>query len=837
MPPVPAGDAQMAQPSSSFSPPRGSCADRSRFSNLRGVRWRMDLGVLPSSVDASIEVLRRVAADSRRRYAILRRRLLIDPHINKDGNKCPELVMDNPLSQNPESMWGRFFQNAELEKMVDQDLSRLYPEQGSYFQTTTCQVMLRRILLLWCLRHPQYGYRQGMHELLAPLVYVLHIDVQCLSEVRKRHENHFNDEFDGRSFSESGTVSKYGFAKSKSWDGETDEEDFLLGMSMGSNLDELDPETRDIILLSDAYGTEGELGIVLSERFMEHDAYCMFDALMNGAHGVVAVADFFSLSPASGSSTGLTPVIEASSALYHLLSIVDPPLHSHLIELGVEPQYFALRWLRVLFGREFLLQGLLVIWDEIFSSSNTMCHLSAENEAQLNFRILCSPRGAFISAMAVSMILHLRSSLLATENVTTCLQRLLNFPENVNMKKLIDKAKSLQDLAVDINISTHSGPFSGGNSSLVRGYSISSGSVSPKTPLYSLPESYWEEKWQVLHRAEELRKASQSDPISKGILNRSFGRGRFILSRTESDPSPAKIMGEKKDNRAPVRRRLFDDLSQEVDAEVSDVKVEQGGLTDPSGAEEPLSAELAMEKNCPDDSTSQNTMEKHLYCMGEETSLSGENSSLFSTATSPVSVTHEHENGSEKSSVTSNSCTGDDEDEVSHAENSFCNTSSNHVPGDLEASSTATTSPGHNIDVAEKQEEAAKEKKPSSNRFQWFWIFGKGASEGNVEKGTVETRRSTTGNLEKDVSGSSVFGCGTTSRTEAGDNRMMGTLKNIGQSMLENIQVLESVFQQDRGQVGSLENLSNNILGGKGQATAMSALKELRKISNLLFEM
>lgn len=51
------------------------------------------------------------------------------------------------------------------------------------------------------------------------------------------------------------------------------------------------------------------------------------------------------------------------------------------------------------------------------------------------------------------------------------------------------------------------------------------------------------------------------------------------------------------------------------------------------------------------------------------------------------------------------------------------------------------------------------------------------------------------------------------------------------------VQVIESVFQQDHGQVGTLENLSKNVLAGKGQVTAMTALKELRKISNLLSEM
>jgi TBC1 domain family member 5 len=48
------------------------------------------------------------------------------------------------------------------------------------------------------------------------------------------------------------------------------------------------------------------------------------------------------------------------------------------------------------------------------------------------------------------------------------------------------------------------------------------------------------------------------------------------------------------------------------------------------------------------------------------------------------------------------------------------------------------------------------------------------------------------------------------------------------------VQVIESAFQQDRGQPSPFPN---NILGGKGQVTAMSALTELRKISNLLREM
>ncbi|KAK1268182.1 hypothetical protein QJS04_geneDACA013962 [Acorus gramineus] len=447
----------------------------SGFPNLRGVRWRTNLGILPSYPSSSIDELRRVTADSRRRYANLRRCLLVSPHFPKAGDRSPDLVMDNPLSQNPDSMWSRFFRNAELERTVNQDLSRLYPEHESYFQSPACQAILRRIILLWCLRHPEYGYKHGMHELLAPLLYILHIDVQCLAQVRKLHEDHFSDKFDSLPFPNVDTKV--------------------------AGLDELDSETNDIVLLNDAYGAEGELGVISSERFIEHDAYCMFNALMNGSQGVVAMANYYSPSPALGSVTGLPPVVEASSALYHLLSKVDSSLHSHLVELGVEPQYFALRWLRVLFGREFSLEDLLIIWDEIFISPNGFSISFGENDRLINFTVLTSPRGAFIVGMVVSMILHLRPVLLATENATSCLQRLLNFPENINVENLIEKAKSLQALAMDPSITSASPTvwfFEKSKPSYVRDHSMSS--------VKSLPDTYWEEKWRSLHNAEGVKK-------------------------------------------------------------------------------------------------------------------------------------------------------------------------------------------------------------------------------------------------------------------------------------------------------------------------------------------
>ncbi|CAI0555886.1 unnamed protein product [Linum tenue] len=820
--------------------PHSSGPSRPPFANLRGVQWRMDLGILPSPPPPSsspsssvpswtIDVLRRVTADSRRRYASLRRKLLVDPHMPKDGSNSPNVVIDNPLSQNPDSTWGRFFRNAELEKTVDQDLSRLYPEHGSYFQTPGCQGMLRRILLMWCLRHPECGYRQGMHELLAPLLYVLHVDVKRLCEVRTQYEDYFTDKFDGISH---GDNLSYNFDFKKIMDSMEEENDIRGNTVKVTSLEELDTEIQTIIYLSDAYGAEGELGIVLSEKFMEHDAYCMFDALMSGAQGSVAITDFFSISPVGGSFSGLPPVIEASTALYHLLSVVDSSLHSHLVELGVEPQYFSLRWLRVLFGREFALEDLLLIWDEIFAADNKKLCSSAGGEETLCFNVFSSSRGALISGMAVAMILHLRSSLLATENATTCLQRLLNFPESVDLVKLIEKAKSLRSLALDFHLICPSPSFgvdyTHTKPKVIRSHTLSSDSLSSVTPLNKVPDSYWEDKWRVLHKADEVKHNSLAKQNKTLTQKKGWSEKlRITLSRTESDPSPTKAESHKKgQHKSSVRRSLLKDLSKELCMEEDDVNVVH--ITVPN-QKECQHAEIEAE----------NSVNVNLNCSTEERCLgdnicSEENSPAFSDPSSPHSGANNQENGSEKSSVGSNSSI--DGNDVH--------------PGDVSVVLPVSLLPAEiTLDSGSKNERTEKPltgtKKLLSSKLQWFWKFGRGSTgEDASEKGQERAgavKPAADANAEDDVLGASSadasFHSYSSARGDVVDQNVMGTLRNLGQSMLEHIQVIESTFQQDRGNFGPAESSSRNGLVGKGQETAVAALKELRKISNLLSEM
>ena len=51
----------------------------------------------------------------------------------------------------------------------------------------------------------------------------------------------------------------------------------------------------------------------------------------------------------------------------HMMREVDPELHKHLQRLEFLPELSLLKWLRVLFSREFTLDATLTVWDYIFA--------------------------------------------------------------------------------------------------------------------------------------------------------------------------------------------------------------------------------------------------------------------------------------------------------------------------------------------------------------------------------------------------------------------------------------------------------------------------------------
>lgn len=124
------------------------------------------------------------------------------------------------------------------------------------------------------------GYRQGMHELLAPVVWVVERDA----------------------------------LNTKSW------------------------KRKDMQDL----GQDKMLFDVLDERYIEHDAFTLFGLIMQNAKAFYEPGAVQPARPGkSDVSEGEAPILVRIKRIYNrYLPEVDPELSSHLVELDIVPQVF-----------------------------------------------------------------------------------------------------------------------------------------------------------------------------------------------------------------------------------------------------------------------------------------------------------------------------------------------------------------------------------------------------------------------------------------------------------------------------------------------------------------
>lgn len=106
---------------------------------------------------------------------------------------------------------------------------------------------------------------------------------------------------------------------------------------------------------------------------------------------------------------------------------MDPELKTHLEGLDIVPQVFLIRWIRLLFGREFDFQSVLTLWDVIFAED---------------------PSLEIVDHICLAMLLRIRWHLLDSD-YNNALGNLLRYPET-------DKEFPAQSLGLDaLYLKTH----------------------------------------------------------------------------------------------------------------------------------------------------------------------------------------------------------------------------------------------------------------------------------------------------------------------------------------------------------------------------------------------
>uniref|UniRef100_A0A8C7PK99 TBC1 domain family member 5 n=1 Tax=Oncorhynchus mykiss TaxID=8022 RepID=A0A8C7PK99_ONCMY len=334
---------------------------RLRSSRFRSVCWKLYLEVLPEDKSQWINKTKEL----RSQYEKIKERHITNP---RKAAGQQDLVVNNPLSQDEGSLWNKFFQDNELRGMIKQDVMRTFPEMR-YFQEEDVRTKLTDILFCYARENEQLLYKQGMHELLAPIVFVLHCDHQAFQHASET-----------------------------------------------------------------AHPSE-ELMSLLNPMFQEHDAYAMFSQLMETAEpwfssfqrevrrGKEEMLTSMPFARPQDLGPSVAIVTKVNRIQDQLVKKHDVELHMHVNRLEIAPQIYGIRWVRLLFGREFPLQDLLVVWDALFADSITL---------------------DLVDYVFVAMLLYIRDALIAS-NFQTCLGLLMHYPPIGDIHTLLHKALFLRD--------------------------------------------------------------------------------------------------------------------------------------------------------------------------------------------------------------------------------------------------------------------------------------------------------------------------------------------------------------------------------------------------------
>jgi TBC1 domain family protein 5 len=135
---------------------------------LRCLVWRIYLGLV--SKDRKLWPIQLNLMTSS--YKDLKARVM--PSLDKvKADPLSGLVADDTESANNE--WNSYYKNVELINFIKGDLDRLYLSgiDDDYFQSKFHRDLLLAILFIWSQEHPAISYRQGMHEIVGTVLFVI----------------------------------------------------------------------------------------------------------------------------------------------------------------------------------------------------------------------------------------------------------------------------------------------------------------------------------------------------------------------------------------------------------------------------------------------------------------------------------------------------------------------------------------------------------------------------------------------------------------------------------------------------------------------------------------
>ncbi|RNF02697.1 rabGTPase-activating protein [Trypanosoma rangeli] len=345
---------------------------------FHSLRWRLLLGLLPANVEAGsycqvwAECTRAGVREWKEVNEHLRQRLVdtasvVHPaekkgHFNETDSSFSDedeenMGVENPLLPPEGSSYALQYAVDTIRSTAQKDLDRLHWELPLFEESTTKNALLD-IFVNYCLRHDS-GYKQGMHEIAAFVMYLTHTDATLLDELLKSSE-------------------------------ETDLE------------------------LVCAFKGICPLESVTAMSFF------LFEAIMNtsGLH----LSEWYY----AGKDNASDGIVGASHKTQkELLAELDPALHQQMnVVYEIEATSYLIRWLRLLFLREFSIPQCADLWDVFLSER----FLAGQSEYRL--------KNSTVTMLAASMLLYVKQDLMVGH--IDALKRLMKYPPLEDVGSLLE---------------------------------------------------------------------------------------------------------------------------------------------------------------------------------------------------------------------------------------------------------------------------------------------------------------------------------------------------------------------------------------------------------------
>jgi TBC1 domain family protein 5 len=371
-----------------------------KTTNFRFLAWMIFLECIPMSKDKWAESIKK----NRDFFNTIREEICCDPHVvtatssnaNADTSFLDDLSSDHPLSQEKSSTWNRYFWHNELKSVIIQDVNRIN-RHSEYFSHESTQEKIVNLLFIY-VQLTKSEYRQGMHEILTCIMFVLHEEYTTLSNLSETN----------------------GLIKSI------------------SNLEYLENDTFTIFraLMNSIHIWFGASGIVSNNLTTTScNALSPTSNIMRPGRRLSCSAEKYKSSLSDNPKLFQGHNDQTESTIMHNINYItrvvlknnDIEIYNHLNAIEVSLHPFGIRWLRLLFLRELEFPQCLILWDAIFATDNKEFSLC--------------------NYIFVALLTLIRDEILKMDN-SSCMRLLMQPQLQINSLDVLKTALYLQNPAI-----------------------------------------------------------------------------------------------------------------------------------------------------------------------------------------------------------------------------------------------------------------------------------------------------------------------------------------------------------------------------------------------------